>query len=296
MRVLITGGTGFIGVKLCRYLMSRGDELVVLTRNPSKVMAGIVAIRTINELASDEYFDAVINLAGEPIADKNWSVAQQQIIRNSRTNITKELVGFMSRALDHPKVFISGSAIGFYGDGIDGTGLTEDDKVDDYSFSRKLCVEWETQARKANSLDIRTCLLRIGIVLGADGGALAKMLPPFKLGLGGKIGTGKQWMSWVHIDDLVSLITFCLDHEELKGAVNGTAPHPVTNAQFSQSLGRVLNRPTWFKMPAFAIKWQMGQMGDELLLGGKKILPQKSLQEGFRFQYEDVDSALRNIL
>ncbi len=296
MRVLITGGTGFIGIKLCRYLMDRGDELVVLTRNPSKVMEGVVAIKAINELASHEYFDAVINLAGEPIADKKWSVAQQQTIRNSRINTTKELVGFMSRALDRPKVFISGSAIGFYGDGIDDTGLTEDDKVDDYSFSRKLCVEWEREARKANSLDIRTCLLRIGIVLGAGGGALAKMLPPFKLGLGGKIGTGQQWMSWVHIDDLVGLIAFCLDHEALKGAVNGTAPNPVTNAQFSQSLGRVLGRPVWFKVPAFAIKWQMGQMGDELLLGGKKILPQKALQAGFCFQYDDVDSALRAVL
>jgi len=295
MQLLITGGTGFIGSVLCSRLLEDQHDITVLSRQPDAVKAPLKGISELEQLASDATFDIVINLAGEPIADKRWSDKQKQRIINSRLDITQNLIHYFKTTLHKPKVFISGSAIGYYGIG------ETDDYVDesaqgDESFSSQLCQQWESTALQAQALGIRTCLLRTGIVLGKGGGALSKMLPPFKLGLGGRMGQGKHWMPWVHIDDLVGIILYCIRHDDLSGAINGTSPNPTTNLSYTKTLGKALNRPTIFPMPALVIKLLMGQMGEELLLAGKKILPVKALKAGYKFKYQELEDALFNIV
>jgi uncharacterized protein (TIGR01777 family) len=295
MNILITGGSGFIGRSLCKRLKQDGHQLVLLTRTPNKIAKSFKAIKCLSELNGDEKFEVVINLAGEPIADKNWSQAQKQIITQSRLEITQTLVNYFKSVEHKPKLFISGSAIGYYGN--KQAELAVDESMQgDQSFSSQLCQQWESIAMQAEQSGVRTCLLRTGIVLGHSGGALAKMLPAFKFGLGGKIGDGKQWMSWIHIEDLVGIILFCIEHESLKGPINATAPQPATNKQFSQTLGKALNRPTFISMPAFVIKTLLGEMGQALLLEGSRVLPTKILNAGFNFQYRDLEGAILNVL
>lgn len=294
MNILITGGTGFIGSQLCSVLLKKQYHIVVVTRQPIQVQTNIEAVTSLDQLDTDMCFDVVINLAGEPIANKCWSDTQKQCILDSRLSSTNNLIDYFKRLNLKPKLFISGSAIGYYG--IEQTDNDFDESaLGDSSFSSELCQQWEEAALAAKGLGIRTCLLRTGIVLG-KGGALSKMLPPFKLGLGGKIGKGTQWMSWIHIDDLIGIILYCIDNDKISGSINGTAPEPVTNASFSKSLGKTLNRPALLPMPAFVIKLIMGQMGEELLLAGKKILPTKIWLCGYVFKYEQLDDALMNIL
>ncbi len=295
MKVLITGGTGFIGSALCSRLLKDEHHIVILSRHPDAIKAPLTGISDLAQLKSDTIFDVVINLAGEPIANKRWSDQQKQRISNSRLDETQKLIAHF-KAIEHkPKLLISGSAIGYYGMGKTNEPVDETGSGDD-SFSSQLCQQWEAVALQAQDLGIRTCLLRTGIVLGKGGGALSKMLPPFKMGLGGKIGGGKQWMPWIHLDDLVGIILYCIDHDELKGAINGTSPNPVTNQVFTKTLGKALKRPTILPMPAVAVKLLMGQMGEELLLAGKKVLPKKALSAGYKFQYETLEKALLNIV
>ncbi len=294
MNVLITGGTGFIGSALCALLLEKKHDVVVLSRHPEALKAPIKGIRDLVQLADDVSFDVVINLAGEPIANKRWSNQQKQRILNSRIATTQKLIAYLEATEKKPELLISGSAIGYYGvnetdEGIDESGLGDE------SFSSQLCQQWETVALQAETLGIRTCLLRTGIVLGQGGGALSKMLPAFKMGLGGRIGHGKQWMSWIHRDDLIGIILYCIAHNNLKGAINGTAPHPVTNQEFAKTLGKVLKRRVIFPMPSLMIKGLMGQMGEELLLAGKKILPVKVLNAGYQFKYQELTKALLNV-
>ena len=256
MNILITGGTGFIGSALCSRLLEDQHHLVVLSRHPEKIKSPVQGIGSLDHLTDDIVFDAVINLAGEPIVDKRWSDRQKQRILSSRMDTTKALIAYFARIDRKPDVFISGSANGYYGIGKTNEPIDETGSGDD-SFSSQICREWETIALEAEPLGIRTCLLRTGIVLG-KGGALGKMLGPFKLGGGGKIGQGTQWMSWIHINDLIGIIRHCLEQGEVQGPVNGTAPNPVTNQQFTKALGKVLNRRTFFSMPAVAIKFAMG--------------------------------------
>jgi len=294
MKILITGGTGFIGSALCSRLVASGSyDVTVLSRSPHNVKPPLRAITDLAKLDSDVVIDVVINLAGEPIADKRWSALQKQRIMSSRIEATQQLIKFFKRVELKPRVLINGSAIGYYGIGQSSVAIGED-STGDSSFSSQLCQQWESVAMQAELIGIRTCLLRTGIVLGKGGGALAKMLLPFKMGLGGKIGNGKQWMSWIHLDDLVGIILFCMEDEHVKGAVNGTAPNPVTNAVFTKMLGKVLQRPTFIPMPAFVVKLLMGQMGEELLLSGKKVVPTKALASGYSFKYSDVEEALDN--
>ena len=192
-------------------------------------------------------------------------------------------------------MLISGSAIGYYGIDKTDNAIEEKDNGDN-SFSSELCQKWEDVALKAEKLGIRTCLLRTGIVLGKNGGALNKMLPLFKMYLGGRIGNGKQWMSWIHINDLIGIILYCINHDNLKGAVNGTSPNPVTNQVFTKTLGMILKRPTIFPMPVLAVKLLMGKMGEELLLAGKKIRPKKALDAGYIFKYKTLEEALINVV
>ncbi len=294
MNILITGGTGFIGSVLCSRLLEDQHHLVVLSRHPETLQSPVQGIGSLSDLTDAMIFDAVINLAGEPIVEKRWSDGQKQRILRSRLDTTQALIAYFTRIEPKPKVFISGSAIGYYGTGrtnesIDETGVGDD------SFSSQICRQWETIAIQAQPLGIRTCLLRTGIVLG-NGGALGKMLGPFKLGAGGRMGDGTQWMSWIHINDLIGIILHCIEHDGIQGPVNGTSPHPVTNQQFTEALGKVLNRPTFFSMPGVVIKLLMGQMGEELLLTGKKILPKKIQEAGYTFVYENLEQALADVV
>ncbi len=296
MNILISGGTGFIGKHLCNHL--KDHNLIVITRNPNKVPSTVKAIKSISELTSTEKIDIAINLAGEPIANKRWTDKQKQEIEQSRFTITQEFIDFFNRAEHRPKLFISGSAVGYYGIEPYGIGPTEntinESDKGDKSFSSKLCHQWEAIAMQATKLGIRTCLLRTGIVLGSGGGALNKMLLPFKLGLGGKIGTGSQWMPWIHIDDVIGIIDFVIKNETITGALNVTAPNPVTNTELTKTLGKILNRPTFFTMPAIIINLLMGQMGSELLLSGKKVVPSKLQAAGYPFKYFKLSQALSN--
>jgi uncharacterized protein (TIGR01777 family) len=294
MNILITGGTGFIGTALCSRLLEEGHHLVVLSRHPETLQSPVQGIASLEYLTDEMVFDAVINLAGEPIAEKRWSDRQKQRILRSRLNTTQALIDYFARAAKKPEVFVSGSAIGYYGTGRTDAPIDETGTGDD-SFSSQICRQWEAIAGKAQVLGIRTCLLRTGIVLG-NGGALGKMLGPFKLGAGGKMGTGTQWMSWIHIQDLIGIIRHCIEHKRIQGPVNGTAPAPVTNQQFTKTLGKVLNRPTFFPMPGAVITLLMGQMGKELLLTGKKILPRKIQTAGYAFQYSTLEHALSDVV
>ncbi len=292
MNILITGGTGFIGLPLTQSLM-REHNVIVWCRRPERVAAGATAVTSLDDIG-DTTIDAVINLAGEGIADSRWSASRKAAIRDSRLGTTAALGAWLATRPQPPSVFISGSAIGFYGLESGDAPVTEADGGDD-SFSSVLCRDWEQTAREACPAGTRLCLLRTGIVLG-DGGALAKMRLPFSLGLGGPVGSGAQWMPWIHLDDIVSLIQFLLDDERASGPINATAPKPVSNREFAAALGRVLKRPAFLPMPAFAVKALFGQMGDELLLRGRKVLPATATALGFNFAFETLEAALQDVL
>lgn len=295
MNILITGGTGFIGSMLCSRLLENKHNVVVMTRLPETVKGNIKGITGLEQIDDRVIFDVVINLAGEPIANKRWSKLQKQRIFDSRLNTTKKLIEYFKISKNLPKIFISASAIGYYGVGVTSESLNET-ALGDASFSSQLCQQWEAIALEAKTLGIRTCVLRTGIVLGKEGGALKRMILPFKLGLGGTIGKGNQWMSWIHLEDLIGIILYCIDHDNVSGAVNGTAPNPVTNKRFTRTLGKVLKRPTKLPVPTIVVKLLMGQMGEELLLSGIKVLPDKITKEGYTFKYAVLEEALSNIV
>ncbi len=296
MKILITGGTGFIGRPLCRSLLGQGHELVVVSRRAAthEPQLNLSFVATVNETYGQS-FDALINLAGEPIAEKRWGEQQKAKIIQSRIEATKALQQYCAQAATKPQVLISGSAIGYYGVGIDSDEVTEAHGSDE-SFSSEVCQRWEQAAQNIAEQGIRTCVLRTGIVLGPGGGALAKMLLPFKLGLGGPIGGGEQWMPWVHMDDMVTIIERCLADPALSGAINCTAPNPVTNREFSKILGRCLHRPAVIPMPGFVLSLALGQMAEELLLAGKKVIPTKLTDVGHRFRFTRLEAALADVL
>lgn len=311
-RYLITGGSGFIGTALIKQLLLENNDVTVLTRNEVKtaqhfanVIAGqredfqtrtnIKTIRSLDDINPDQSFDVVVNLAGQGIADKRWNDEVKQQIIDSRIKTTQALYEYLKEVPVKPDVFISGSALGYYGLRDSDDEINENGETDN-SFSSKLCQQWEIEAKKIADMGIRTCYLRTGIVLGKNGGALSKMLPPFKVALGGPIGDGKQWMSWIHLDDIVGMIRFAIDNESIQGAVNGTAPQAVTNKVFSKVLGKALKRPAIFPMPAFVVKILFGQMGEELLLAGQRVVPEKFTQAGYEFKYPQLENALIDIV
>lgn len=294
MNILITGASGFIGQKLVACLAPQ-HKLTLLSRTPAKAQQKLgkehCYLQSLDTLPNLNQFDAVINLAGEPIVAKRWTAAQKHTICHSRWDITAQLSQLFSQSHQPPKVFISGSAIGFYGR--HHAELLDESSPAHDEFSHHVCQRWETLALESATIT-RVCLLRTGIVLG-HGGALEKMLPPFKLGLGGPIGHGRQGMSWIHIDDMVALIQFLLTNEHCQGIYNATAPHPLSNKQFSQILAKCLNRPALLPLPGCILRLAMGEMAD-LLLGGQFVYPKRAITAGFDFQYPELTTALQNIL
>lgn len=287
--VLITGATGLIGRHLVKKLINK-YKITVISRDPSRAQRllgqGIEAI-SLDALQSLESFDAIINLAGEPIADKRWTDKQKQAICDSRWEITQRLSDLINSSVNPPEVFISGSAVGVYGRQGD-TPINEDFTDFNDEFSHRVCAKWEEIANTANT---RVCLIRTGIVLDDEGGALAKMIIPFRLGLGGPIGDGKQYMSWIHIDDMIKGIIHLLEHKECVGPYNLTAPNPNTNGYFSIKLARRLDRPCLFRVPAFVMKTLMGESSD-LILYGQKVLPERLIAANFNFAYPTLIDAL----
>ncbi|MGH1438510.1 MAG: TIGR01777 family oxidoreductase [Cellvibrionaceae bacterium] len=295
MHILVTGGTGFIGQPLVELLLARGENLTLLCRNfnKAKAMFGdrVNLVGSLTNIALEA--DAVINLAGEPIVDKRWSDQRKQVLKDSRIGVTSELIEWIKQSANKPTILISGSAIGYYGNYPEDKQVTEINKPRS-CFASELCQEWEATALEAESLGVRVCLVRTGIVLAAHGGALKRMLLPFKMGLGGRIGNGEQWFSWIHLQDMLSLLLFLLDNDRIRGAVNATAAHPVTNDVFSKQLASALNRPALLPMPEFMAKLLFGE-ASELLLEGQKVVPKKLLDHGFKFEYAQVSTALRAI-
>ena len=301
MHILITGGTGLIGQSLIPVLIKKNYQVVLLTRNKKaaqdifgKQVSGLDAIVEDLQQVNFNHLDAVINLAGEPIVNKRWTRKQKQELCESRWQLTQQLVNMINSSQTPPSVFISGSAIGIYGR---QGGKMIDETFEDFypEFSHTLCHEWEKIACQAESEKTRVCLSRTGIVLAPDGGALEKMLPAFRFGLGGPIASGAQMMSWIHIEDMVKMLVFLLENDTLFGPFNATAPNPVSNEEFSKTLAKALNRPCIFRVPETVMKLAMGEMSD-LLVHGQAVVPRKLQEAGFQFRYPELGVALASIL
>ncbi|RUO40544.1 TIGR01777 family protein [Aliidiomarina taiwanensis] len=296
MNILFTGGTGLIGSAFIKGI-GQDYHYTVLTRQPeqAKCILGpkVKTITRLDALKDLNAFDAVINLAGEPIADKRWSAARKVKLEQSRWALTEQLIQLIQDSNAPPQVFISGSAVGYYGRQ-GQQPITEESATPHPEYSHTLCKVWEDTAQAAAD-KTRLCIVRTGIVLAPKGGALAKMATPFKLGLGGPIGSGQQMMSWIHLDDMVRALHFLLQEEACQGAFNATAPHPVSNREFSQTLARTLNRPCFFKVPAFVMRGLLGEMAD-LVLTGQAAIPKRLQDHGFEFEYPNLVPALRHTL
>ena len=304
MKIAITGATGLVGSRLVAQLKQKEHQLLIFTRNPSKAQTVFPASAFPN-LEIVQYTpqesgdwqqhvsgcDAVINLAGEPIAER-WNPKQKEAIMQSRQIGTRKLVEAIAMAEQKPQVLVNASAIGYYG--TSETAVFDETSDSGSDFLAQVCQNWEAEAQRVTESGVRLVILRFGIVL-ANGGALGKMLGPFKMYAGGPIGSGKQWFSWIHRDDLVSLICQAVKQEDMSGVYNATAPHPVRMGQLCQTLGEVLNRPSWLPVPEFALELMMGD-GAIIVLEGQQVLPKKTQASGFSFQYPDLKPALAEII
>ena len=303
MKIAITGATGLVGSRLVARLNQKGHQILVFTRNPSK--ARQVFSATFSNLEIVRYTpresgewqqrvsgcDAVINLAGEPIAER-WSPQQKKAIMESRQIGTRKLVEAIAMAEQKPKVLVSGSAIGYYG--TSESAAFDETSSSGSDFLAQVCQNWEQEAQKATEYGVRLVILRIGIVL-ANGGALGKMIGPFKMFAGGPIGSGKQWFSWIHRDDLVSLICQAVEQEDMSGVYNATAPNPVRMGKLCQTLGEVMNRPSWLPVPDFVLEVLLGD-GASVVLEGQQVLPKQTQASGFDYQYPELKPALAEIV
>jgi uncharacterized protein (TIGR01777 family) len=300
MKVVIAGGSGFLGQPLTHELIAKGHEVVVLTRGRSQNTGGVRTVTwpgtpgdTTGAWAAEiDGADAVINLAGAGIADKRWSAARKLELRQSRTDSTRALVEAIRAATKRPAVFLSGSAVGFYGPQPEEGPALDESAPPGTDFLSTLAVDWEAEAHAATALGCRVVVLRTGVALARDGGALEKLIPPFKFFVGGPIGSGQQVMSWIHRADWIELVVFLLRREDAVGVFNGTAPQPATNAEFSAALGKALGRPSWLPVPGFALKILIGEMAGPALLAGQRAVPRHALDLGFTFQYPDIQSAI----
>lgn len=296
MNFLITGGSGFIGRSLCRFLIDAGHEVTVFSRNVKKSTKILPnSAKVVDTLDYEQNYNVIVNLAGEPLVNKRWTQTQKQCIYTSRLETTEKIIDLIEKSEHKPALLLSSSAVGFYGYS-DSEEFTEGSAPANYGFTHDLCDEWEQKAYLAREYDVRVCVLRTGLVLESFGGVLAKMLPIFKFGLGGKMGTGAQWVSWVHMDDLLGIMMHIVDDYDVDGAVNVTAPEPVSNDGFIKALGNVLKRPTFLTIPAVVLNLLYGEMANLLLLKGQKVLPKKILETGYKFKYENIDEALKGIM
>jgi uncharacterized protein (TIGR01777 family) len=296
MRILITGASGLIGKALQRSFTENGYEMLLAGRGEPKganeIQWSVEDGFREEDLSRLEGLDAVVHLAGEGIAGLRWTDEKKKAIRDSRVHGTHNLVDTLAELKQKPKVLVAGSAMGFYGDRGDEI-LTETSRPGD-TFLSDVCKEWEMESRRAEDSGIRTVLLRTSIVLSKDGGALATMLTPFKFGVGGVVGSGKQWMSWVSLDDVIDIINYAIENESLRGAVNVASPNPVTNEEFTKTLGEVLYRPTFLPLPEFAVNLMFGEMGDALLIDSTRVEPKRLQEAGYKFKFKDLKSALEN--
>jgi len=300
MKILITGATGLIGKALCQSLAGEGHQLVVLSRRPSAAisLSGVSVFRwePENELPPPQAWegvDAVVHLAGEPVAAARWTDEQKRRIRDSRVVGTQFLVAGMRGASSPPKVFVSSSAVGFYGNR--GDEILNESSKPGSGFLSEVCQEWEAEAARARELGVRTPIVRTGVVLSPSGGALEKMLTPFKLGLGGRLGAGHQWFPWIHIDDIVGILRHALNTAAVDGPINGTAPGIIVNEEFTRELAAVLNRPVFLPVPELALRVLMGEMA-EVVTASQRVFPQVALDTGYRFKYANLKPALESLL
>ncbi|MAD58340.1 MAG: TIGR01777 family protein [Porticoccus sp.] len=294
--ILVTGATGFIGQKFCISAKRKGYEVIALSRNKTYAKTRLDQIRIISslfELQSDIKIDYVLNLAGQPLVSGRWSNTLKASFISSRVDTTDSLFEYFRKKNYYPEVFISGSAVGYYGP--HGDEYIDETSICKESFTHKLCSLWENSALKFEVLGSRVCCLRIGIVLGKGEGALKSMVTPFKLGLGGKLGNGKQWFPWIHIKDQVDIIFHCIECKEISGALNSCSPNPITNGEFTTVLGKILSRPTYLSMPSFLAKVIFGEMAKELLLKGQRAVPVKALDSGYCFTYNTIQQAIGEI-
>ena len=290
--VLVTGATGFIGRRVVEALVAGGHTVIAHVRDPNPESLGVrplTLITSLDQIGTATRIDAIVNLAGEPIANALWTKAKRARILASRLDMTATVVGLIGRLETKPKVLVNGSAVGWY-------GLWGDEALDETSpgrdcFSRELCVAWETAAKQAEAHGVRVVALRIGLVLGTEGGMLTRMLTPFEFGLGGRFGDGKQWMSWIGRDDVVRLIAHAIATPAIAGPLNATAPEPVTNAGLVATLARALHRPAVMHVPAWLLERAAGDLARELLLGGQKVLPKRALETGFVFEMPRLEGA-----
>ena len=301
MRIVVTGATGMIGSALCRKLLSEGHEITILSREPEKTHASFPqtsvfpweAVSGPPCMEAVDGADAVVHLAGEPIAEGRWTAKRKGIIEKSRVKGTFNLVDTLLRCPNPPRTFVSSSAIGYYG--------SRDEQVLDETadsgdgFLAHICRRWEQEAWRVRERGIRVVFARTGLVLSTEGGAFPRILLPFEMFVGGPLGNGKQWMSWIHVCDEIGAIEYALMHDDVEGPLNLTAPNPVTNNEFSRELSLELGRPAIFRVPGFALKLLMGEMAENLLLSGQRVLPRKLEEGGYRFTYPELKGALENL-
>ncbi|HPF71883.1 MAG TPA: TIGR01777 family oxidoreductase [Candidatus Krumholzibacteria bacterium] len=301
MRVFVTGGSGLVGRALIQHLVARGDDVACVTRDPARargVLPGGVELVGADPTQPGGWqdrlaaCDAVVNLAGESVGQGRWTAARKRRIRRSRLAVTDHVASAVAGA-GHALTLVSASATGYYGDG--GDRPLAEDAQPGQDFLARLAVEWENTARNAERDEVRVVLLRLGMVLARDGGALPAMLRPFRLGLGGPLGSGRQYLPWIHLDDVVGAILFALDHPELHGPVNAVAPNPPVQADFARTLGRVIGKPAFLPAPVPALRIMLGEQAD-LLLKGQRALPNALRAHGYKFRYPDLEPALRSLL
>ena len=298
MKILITGASGLVGSRLMPALKSLGHEAIGLSREKSKPRGDSAFWDPQGGFIDSGALagcDAAVNLAGESIAAGRWNAKRKRAIRDSRVNATTTIAQALATLEPRPRVFVNASAVGYYGSRGDEL-LDESSPSGSGDFLSGVCRDWEAATEPARRAGIRVVMTRFGMILSKQGGALATMLTPFSLGLGGKVGRGQQYMSWIAIDDVVGAIVHCLQTETIGGPVNVVAPQPVTNAEFTKTLGHVLSKPTIFPMPAFAAKLVFGEMGEELLLGSQRVRPTRLLESGYVFKYPELEPALRHVL
>jgi hypothetical protein len=301
MRVLVTGASGRIGKALCDELRKRGEEVVGLTRNPDKSSADQPQVTwhawepTLERPteAAFEGVDGVVNLVGEKI-DQRWSDDAKRKIMDSRKVATHNLVGTIEGLATKPKVLVSQSAVGYYGDR--GDEVLDESSAPGEGFDSSVCVEWERAAHEVEAAGVRLAIVRTGQVMETGGGILGELLLPFKLGVGGPLAGGKQWLPWIHLSDELGILAWALDTDAVSGAVNGTAPNPVTNKDWSKALGRALGRPAVLPIPGFAVEVKFGREFGKIAQGGQRVLPKRTEELGYGFKFPEIDGALRNLV